>query len=166
MHESVLGQRPESGRAHIGVRAVLQVIDEVQQDERVPVLAADLEDPFHRVAPAAQHLPVSRAQIRPAGQELVQHGLAVRQAVLKHEPVDGVDRFVLDQHLAGTGALPHEPLQVPFEPRAEREADQSPLQFRAALDEAGERRLVAPMVHGPRRHVTPSPCHSLARLSA
>ena len=66
VHESVLGQRAESGRAHVGVRAVLQVINEVQQDERVPILAADLEDPVHRVAPATQQIPVSRPQIRPA----------------------------------------------------------------------------------------------------
>jgi hypothetical protein len=79
----------------------------------------------------AQHVPVSRAQIRPTGQELVQRGLAVRKAVLKREPVDGVDRFVLDQYLTGTGALPHEPLQMPFERRTEREAHQDP--FSSAL---------------------------------
>jgi len=156
VHESVLGQRPESDRTHVGVRPVLQIINKVQQDERVPVFAADLEDPFHRVAPAAQHLPVSHAQIRPAGQELFQHGLAVRQTVLKCEPVDGGDRFVLDQQLLGTDVLPHGPFQVPFEPRAEREADQGPLQFRAPLDEPGERRLVATVVHRPWCHVTPS----------
>jgi hypothetical protein len=145
----VLGQRAESGRAHVGVRSVLQVINQVQQDERVAVPATDLEDPVHRVAPAAQHLPVSRAQIRPAGQELVQHRLAVRQAVQKREPVDGVDRLVLDQHILGTGALHHEPLQMPFHPRAKREVDQDPLQLCATLDEAGERRLIAALVHGP-----------------
>jgi len=32
---------------------------------------------------------------------------------------------------------------MPFHPRAEREADQGPLQFRAAFDEAGKRLLVA-----------------------
>ena len=118
VHESVLGQRAENGRAHVGVRAVLQVINQVQQDERVAVPSADLEDPVHRVAPAAQHLPVSRAQIRPAGQELIQHRLAVRQAVQEREPVDGVDRLVLDQDLTRTGAVHHEPLQMPFHPRA------------------------------------------------
>jgi hypothetical protein len=145
----VLGQRAESGRAHVGVRAILQVVNQVQQGERVVVPAADLEDPVHCVPPAAQHLPVSRAQIRPAGQELVQHRLAVRQAVQQREPVDGVDCLVLGQHLIETGALRHEPLQMPFHPRAKREVDQGSLQLRAALDEAGERRLVAALVHGP-----------------
>ncbi len=157
MHESALGQPTESGRAHVGVHAVLQVIEQVQQDERVAVLMVDLEDPLHRVAPAAQHLPISRGQIRPAGQELVQHGLAVRQAVLKHEPVDDADRFALAQLLVGIGGLEHELLQMPFEPRAEREIDQGPLQFRAALDERGDRRLAATVVHGPRCHLTPPP---------
>jgi len=91
----VLGQRAESGRARVGVRAVLPVIEQVQQDERVPVLAADLEDPLHRVAPAAQHLSVRLGEIGPAGEELVQYGPAVRQGVLKGEPVDGVDGFAL-----------------------------------------------------------------------
>jgi hypothetical protein len=45
VHESVLGQRAESGRDHVGVRAILQVVNQVQQYERVPFLAADLEIP-------------------------------------------------------------------------------------------------------------------------
>jgi hypothetical protein len=57
-----------------------------------PVPAPDLENAFRQVAPAAQQLPVSRVQIWPAGQELVQHGLAVRWKVLKRQPVDDVDR--------------------------------------------------------------------------
>ena len=112
------------------------------------MLTVDLEDPLHRVAPAAQHLPISRSQIRPTGQELVQYGLAVRQAVLKREPVDDADRFALAQLLVGIGGLEHELLQMPFEPRAEREIDQGPLQFRTALDEGGKRRLAATVVHG------------------
>jgi hypothetical protein len=44
-HESVFGQRAESGRGHVGVRAILQVVNQVQQYERVPFLAADLEIP-------------------------------------------------------------------------------------------------------------------------
>jgi hypothetical protein len=145
----VLGQRAEGDRAHVGVRAVLQVINQVQQDERVTVPAPDLEDPVHWVAPPAQHLPVSRTQIRPAGQELVQHGLAVRQTVQKREPVDRVDRLILDQHPIWTGALHHEPLKVPFHPRAKREVNQGPLQPRAALYERGERPRVATLVRGP-----------------
>src|SRR5216683_3461847 len=46
---------------------------------------------------------------------------------------------------------------MPFHPRTECEVDQGPLQFRAALDEAGERPLVATLVHGPWCHLTPSP---------
>jgi hypothetical protein len=77
--------------------------------------------------------------------------------VLEREPVDHFDRLVLGQLLVGTGCLEHDPLQVPFEPGAEREVDQGPLQFRAALDERAERRLPAPVVHGPKCHVTPPP---------
>ena len=152
--EPVLGQRAERGRARVGVRAVLQVIEQVQQDERVPVLAADLEDPLHRVAPAAQHLPVRRGEIGPTGEELVQYGLAVRQGVLKREPVDGVDGFAFVRYLVGA-AFQHEPFHLPFEPRAEREADQGAFQFRAALDEGGEGRLV--VVPGWKCHVIPPP---------
>lgn len=160
----MLWQRAEGDRAHVGVRAVLLVINQIQQNERVAILTADLEDPVHRIAPATQHLLVSRAQIRPAGQELVQHGLAVRQTVQEHEPVDGIDRLIFGQHLIGTGALQHKPLQMPFHPRAEREADQGPLQLGAALDEAGERPLVAILVHDPWCHLTPP--HGQARDSS
>ena len=45
VHESVFGQRAESGRGHVGVRAILQVVNQFQQYERVPFLAADLEIP-------------------------------------------------------------------------------------------------------------------------
>ena len=67
--------------------------------------------------------------------------LAVRQSVEKREPVDGVDRLVLIS--TSDRRLRHKPLQMPFHPRAEREADQGPLQLRAAFDEAGKRPLVA-----------------------
>ena len=50
---------------------------------------------------------------------------------------------------------------MPFHPRAEREADQGPLQLGAALDEAGERPLVAILVHDPWCHLTPP--HGQAR---
>jgi hypothetical protein len=93
VREPAFGKPGEGGRAHVGVRAVLQVVDQVEQGDRVPVLAADLEDSLHRVVPAAQYLAVGRGQVRSAGRELVQHGLAVRQAVLKREPVDDADRF-------------------------------------------------------------------------
>jgi hypothetical protein len=146
----------ESGRAHVGVHAVLQVIEQVQQDERVPVVTADLEDPLHRVAPAAQHLPISRGQLRSAGQEPVQYGLAGGQAVLKRGPVDDGDRLALTQLVVGLGGLEHELFQIPLEPRAEREFDQGSLQFRAALDEGGKRRLAA-VVHGPKCHFTSPP---------
>jgi hypothetical protein len=102
------GQSAEGGRSHVGVRAVLQVIDQVEQNDGVPVLTADLEDSLHRVAPAAHHLAVSRGQARPSGQELVQHGLAVRQTVLKREPVDDGDRFALAEFSFGTGGLQNE----------------------------------------------------------
>jgi hypothetical protein len=42
------------------------IINQVQQDDRAAVLAPDLEDPLHRAAPAEQHLPVRRIQIRSA----------------------------------------------------------------------------------------------------
>jgi len=58
--------------------------------------------------------------------------------VLKREPVDDADRFALAQLLVGIGGLVQELLQMPFEPRAEREIDEDLLQFRAALDEGGE----------------------------
>src|SRR5262249_31095697 len=125
--------------------------------ERVPVLTADLEDPLHRVAPAAQHLPISCGQIRPAGQELVQDGTAVRQAALEREPVDDADRLAPAQLLPGIGGLEHELLQLPFESRAEREIDQGPLQFRASLYEGGKRRRAGIAVYGPRCHVIPPP---------
>jgi hypothetical protein len=109
----------------------------------------DLEDSLYRVAPAVQHLAVSRGQARPGGQELVQHGLAVRQAVLKREPVDDGDRFALAQFSLRTCGLQHERRKVRFEPRAAREVDQGTLQFRAALDEARKRCSVAVIVHSP-----------------
>jgi hypothetical protein len=42
-----------------------------------------------------------------------------------------------------------QPLEMPFHPRAEREVDQGLHQLRDALDDAGERRLVDALVHGP-----------------
>jgi hypothetical protein len=147
VHEPALGQLAESVRAHVGVHAVLQVIEQVQQHNRFLVLAADLEDPLHRFMPAAQQLTVSRSQVRPTGQELVQHGLAARQAVLEREPVDDADRFSLAQHRPGTRGLPYEQRQVPFKPRAACEVDQGTLQSGASLDEGAERWLAATMVH-------------------
>jgi hypothetical protein len=79
-------------RANIGIRSVLQVIDQIQQDERVPVLGSDLEDPLYQAVPATQHLPVGRIQSGLAGQEAVKHGVAVRQAMLKREPVNAIGR--------------------------------------------------------------------------
>ena len=122
MHESAPGQRPERGPAHVGVRPVLQVIEQVQQDDRVAVLAPDLEDPLHRVAPAEQHLPVRRIQVRSAGHEPVHHRLAVRQAVLQGEPVDGADHIGLLRLLQA--GLEHGRGQRPLQARAAREVDQ------------------------------------------
>src|SRR5262249_40944645 len=157
IHESAPGQPAESGRVHVGVRLVLQVIEQVQQDERVRVLTVDLENPLHRVVPAAQHLPIGRGQIRSASQELVQHGLAVRQAALKREPVDDANRFTLAQLLPGIDGLEHELLQLPFESWAEREIYQGPLQFRASRYEGGKRRIAATAVHSPRLYLTSPP---------
>ena len=144
MHESPLGQRPQCGPAHVGVRAVLQVIEQVQQDDRLAGFAPDLEDPLHRVAPAEQHLPVCRIQVRPAGHEPVHHRLAVWQAVLQCEPVDGADRIGLLYLQAG---LEHGRGQRPFQARTAGEVDQVPLQFRAALDEDSEPLLAGAAVH-------------------
>jgi hypothetical protein len=83
----------------------------------------------------------------PTGQELLQHGLAIRQAVLKREPVDDVDRFALAQASFGICGIPHERRQMPFERRAADEVDQSTLQLCAALDKGGERCPVAAIVH-------------------
>ena len=163
VHGPAFGQSAEGGRAHIRIRAVVQVIEKVQQDDRVPVLTADLEDPLHRVAPAAQHLAVSRGQVRSAGQEPVQHGLAVRQAVLKREPVDDANRFALAQFSFGACGLQHEECQMPFEPRPAGEVDQGPLQFRAAPDEEGDRCLVAAIVHPPLVFLVPRPLRALVR---
>jgi hypothetical protein len=138
------GQRPERGPAHVGVRAELQVIEQVQQDDRLAVLAPDLEDPLHGVAPAEQYLPVRRIQVRSAGYKPVHHRHAVRQAVLQCEPVDGADRIGLQIFQAG---LEHGRGQRPFQARTAREVDQVPLQFRAALDEDGEPLLAAAAVH-------------------
>jgi hypothetical protein len=99
--EPALGQPAEGARAHVGVRAVLQVIEQVQQDDRRPVLADDLEEPLGRIVPAPHHIAVGRAQVRSSGQKLAQHGLAVRQPVLEREPVDEAGRITLVQHLAG-----------------------------------------------------------------
>ena len=145
MHESAPGQRPERGPAHVGVCPVLKVIEQVQQDDRVAILAVDLEDSLHRVAPAEQHLPVRRLQVRPAGHEPVHHGLAVRQAVLQREPVDGADRVALIDLLQA--GLQHGRGQRPLPARAAREVDQAPLQFRAALDEDREILPIAAAVH-------------------
>ena len=47
VHESAPRQLPQGTPAHVGVGAVFQVIDQVQQDDRVAVVAPDLEDPLH-----------------------------------------------------------------------------------------------------------------------
>src|SRR3712207_8484778 len=44
-------------------RPVGQVVDEVDQGQRVPVAALHLEHPGDDVAPAEQHLPVLRRQV-------------------------------------------------------------------------------------------------------
>ena len=85
--------------------AVLQVIEQVQQGDRVPVLGADLEEPFHRIAPAEQHFPVRRGQVRPAGHEPVHHGIAARQPVLQREPVGDAYRLGLVQFSVRTGGV-------------------------------------------------------------
>ncbi len=138
VQESAPRQWAEGGRANIGVRAVFQVIDQVQQDDRFPVSAEDLEDPLHRVPPAEQHLPVRRGQVRPGGHEPVHHGLAVWQAVLQREPVDDPDRLALVQLSFRTGELQQGGGQRPLEARPLRELDQIPFQIRAALDEQSE----------------------------
>jgi NAD(P)-dependent dehydrogenase (short-subunit alcohol dehydrogenase family) len=55
----------ESGRGHVGVRAILQVVNQVQQYERVPFLAADSRSrPQDRVSSTAirreLHAPATR----------------------------------------------------------------------------------------------------------
>ena len=153
IEEPAPGQPAEDSRAHVGVRAVLQVIKQVQQDDRGPVLAADLEKPLDRIMPAAQHIAVGRTQVRPAGQELIQDGLPVRQPVLEREPVDDPDRLAVVQLPLGTRRLQHEWHEVPFESRAAREIDQGTLQLRAALDQGLKRRLGVTVVHG---------CHTIS----
>jgi hypothetical protein len=73
--------------------------------------------------------------------------------VLKREPVDGVDGFGLVRYLVGA-AFQHEPFHLPFELRAEREADQGA--FSSALRSMTEARDGS-SVPGWKRHVIPPP---------
>ncbi|WP_251067097.1 hypothetical protein [Streptomyces sp. ISL-36] len=95
--ESPFGHSAEYRPPDIRVRAVLQVVDKVQQDDGIPVLALDLEDALDRVTPAEQHLPVGRGQVLPHGDEPVHHGRTVRQAVPQDELVGDPDRLALVQ---------------------------------------------------------------------
>jgi hypothetical protein len=58
--------------------------------------------------PAAQHIAVGRTQVPPAGQELTQDGLPVRQPMLEREPVDDSDRVAFIKLSLGTRRLQHE----------------------------------------------------------
>ncbi|MCP9945448.1 hypothetical protein LUX12_12650 [Streptomyces somaliensis] len=142
MEESPLGHSAERRPPDIRVRAVLQVVEKVQQDDGIPVLAPDLEDALHRVTPAEQHLPVGRGQVLPAGDEAVHHGRTVRQPVPQDEVVGDADRFTLVQSSRGPGGIQQEGRQPPVEASALSEGDQSALQLGAALDEIVERRFV------------------------
>lgn len=58
----------------VRVCAVPQVVDQVQQDDGVLLLALDLEDALDRVTPTEQRLPVDRGQVLPSGDEPIHRG--------------------------------------------------------------------------------------------
>ncbi len=132
--------RGELSPYQLGPRLLFpQVALAMQGPGEILDLAAEQPQPrvlVHRGGPVLSLTRVDRREDLILRQAV--HGLGVRQKVLEREPVDDADRFALAQLLIGIGGLEHELLQMPFEPGAEREVDQGPLQFRAALDEGGE----------------------------
>lgn len=139
MEEVPLGHSAERRPPDIRVRAVLQVVDQVQQDDCILFLPLDLEDALDRVAPAEQHLPVDRGQVLPSGDEPVRHGRTVRQSVPQDEVVDDPDRLALVQLPLRPCGLQQEGRQPPVEAGALPEGDQLPFQLGTALDEVGQR---------------------------
>ncbi|MEV4559851.1 hypothetical protein AB0K51_23050 [Kitasatospora sp. NPDC049285] len=136
----------KGGSPDIRVRAVLQVVDQVQQDDRTVVLPPDLEDPFHRVTPAEQQLPLDLGQVPPSCDEPVHHGRTVRQAVPQDAVVDDPDRLGLVQLPFRAGGLQQQRCQPPVEARALPESNQCALQLGTAFDEISAQACIR--VHG------------------
>lgn len=146
VEEASLGHSMERRPPDIRVRAVLQVVDQVQQDDGIPFLTLDLEDALHRVPPTEQHLPVDRGQVLPSSDEAVHHGRTVRQAVPQDEVVDDPDRLALVQLPLRPCGLQQEGRQPPVKAGALPEGDQLPFQLGTALDEVGQRRFAAALM--------------------
>ncbi|WP_240799058.1 hypothetical protein [Streptomyces sp. A0958] len=100
--EASLRDPAESRASGVGVGAVLEVVQQVEQEQGVAVPAPYLEEPLHRVTPGQHHLPVGIGQGRSPGDETVGDRVAVRKAVLQQEVVDDVGRGRLVQHAFGT----------------------------------------------------------------
>lgn len=130
----------------VSVSAVLQVVDQVQQDDGILFLALDLEDTLDRITPAEQHLPVDRRQVLPSGDEPVHHARTVRQAVPQDEVVDDPDRLALVQLPLRPRGLQQKGRQPPVEAGALPEGDQLPFQFGTAFNEVGQQRFAAALL--------------------
>jgi hypothetical protein len=138
--------RTDSGEpfpAHVGVDAVDEVVDEVVQQDGIPVEPADLETSFDDVVPAEQHLPLVVGQRRPPlSDEPFEHRAAVGQATLQHEVVHREDRGALVEKAVVVSGFEQHPVQPPREARPLRERHEFSLEFRGTLEQVLDRHIV------------------------
>ena len=97
--DHALLQRLERRAAQVGPGPVGQFVEQVDQHQGVTVLAGDIEDAFHDVTPAQQHVPFGAGQFGVGRGERLDHGASRREPVLQREVVEdyGEHRLVGDQ---------------------------------------------------------------------
>ena len=128
-------QRLERPPAEVGPRPVGELVEEVEQQHGIAVLARDLEQPFHDVLPAQQHVPFGGGQLRVIRDELLDHGGPRRQPVLQREMVDGHGEHGLVGHQPA-GELPRDDSrELAVEPVGQREVHQHPFEGPRPLDQ-------------------------------
>ncbi|MFI1186729.1 hypothetical protein [Streptomyces californicus] len=138
MEKASRGHSTERRPPDVRVRAVLEVVEQIQQDHGVPLPPPDLEDALDRVTPAEQHLPFGGGQVLPPGDEEAHHGRTVRQPIPQDEVVEDPGGRALVQLPHGPRRLQQQRRQPRVEAGAPGERDQLRLQYGAAFDEIGE----------------------------